>query len=192
MCSENLELLKRTITYIQNKHEKEFYCHTQFVLKIGRYLLDRYGGNKFVVEVSCILHDIGNRDELAGDYHGESSMPITNNILNVAEICPAHKALILQCIKNHDGLNKPASIEERIVITADAISKLIYHEAFMLLCEKDTFRKRAQWGIKCLELAISRSQFHDYTTECLSRYKWLKAMYIEILNMRESSSTDAA
>ena len=59
--------------------------------------------------------------------------------------------MICNCTQKHNGHYGFETIEEEIVANADSASKILFHEAFMLMCKKESFQEKAAWGIKYLE-----------------------------------------
>jgi HD superfamily phosphodiesterase len=179
----NLSLENRdTITNILLRDkEMEFRCHVQFVRDIGLQLANRYQADPVVVEISCLLHDIGRDEELPGEKHEQASVRLTRDILQYIDISEERKKQILLCIGNHNAERQLDTLEERILISADAASKVLYYEAFMLMCKKTTYLERLMWGMKYLEKGYRKIQIEEFRREVEPRYNEIKGMCTKIL-----------
>lgn len=74
------------------------------------------------------------------------------------------------------------TLEEKIIVTADAASKVIYHQAFMLMCKKETFSERATWGLEYLEKGMKNIQFASLRKEIQPIYKRYEEIYRQVLS----------
>lgn len=158
--------------------EKEYYCHVQFVRKVGLELAKKYKVDKEVIEVACLLHDIGRDNELEGEDHGDAGARISSELLKKGDFTAEETYIILSCIKKHNKENKSVlTLEEKVVITADCASKVLYHEAFMLMCKKPTYVEKLAWGQKYLEKGYRNIKFPDYKLKIAPKYKALKDIY---------------
>ncbi len=171
------KIIVEIINLIKEKHEKEFYGHLQFVAKIGLHLSKKYKTDPLVIEISCLLHDLGRRQENENENHAQASYRLVKPFLEKFQLSNQQKKLILQSILNHQGQEIPKSIEEAIVITADASSKVLYHEAFMLLCKKNNYQDRLKWGLKYLEKGFHSIVFPDFKEKVRPKYEYLKEIY---------------
>lgn len=181
MCKRNEEIINYILKLLLKEKEKEYYCHIQFVHLIGLHLTKRFGGDSYTVEIACLLHDIGRDNEIDGESHPEASLRIATQILENFGICAEHTKIIKQCIVNHGMEVTPQYIEEKIVITSDAASKVVYHEAFMLMCKKTTCSERAAWGLGYVEKGFQKILFDEYKLEVQHGYLKLKDTYSKVL-----------
>lgn len=160
--------------------EKEFHCHVQFVVKVGLLLAKNHNADAKIIELSCLLHDIGRDHEIGEEDHGDSGARIAEKILEQTEISSAEIKIILDCIRFHTKEIPEYTLEQKIVITADCASKVEYHEAFMLLCKKQTYQERLTWGKKYLEKGYALTLFPEYKERIADRYKTIKNIYDSI------------
>lgn len=158
--------------------EKELYCHIQFVLKMGLELAEKYRADKRIIEIVCLLHDVGRDHETGGEDHGDAGARISIELLRNSGISKKEMNVIIACIKNHNKKLLSYTLEEKIVITADSASKVLYHEAFMLLCKKQTFKDRCEWGKKYLEKGYNNVLFPEIKKNITNKYKTLKSIYV--------------
>ena len=172
------ELIKQIESLVKEKHVKEFYCHIQFVRKIGLELSKKHSADDLVMEIACLLHDIGRKQEIGVENHAQAGVRLIRPLLGEFALSIKQKELILQCILNHGGHQKPKSEEGKIIISADAASKVLYHEAFMLLCKKDNSKDKAKWDLKYLEKGFAQVQHQDL--ELKTKYNHLKSVYSAI------------
>ncbi len=180
MDKQSFENLKQVIlTKLLTEKEKEYYCHVQFVSSIGSELAKTCKVNKSLVETACLLHDIGRDFEIKNEDHGDAGERISKDILHQSGFTFQEQKLILKCIKNHCKELPPEklSVEERIIITADSASKVLFHEAFTLLCKKQTYSEKLEWAKKYLEKGYKNILFSDYKTSIESRYRIIKNIY---------------
>ena len=162
------------------RHSKQYYCHIQFVVEIALRLCEEYNGDKEIIEIAAMLHDIGRDNEINEETHYEAGKRIAKEILKDIEIDNVKKEKILKCISNHDGKEEPSFLEESIIITADAGSKIEFHEAFMLMCKKKTYDEKLEWGEKYLEKGFLNIKIESYRDKITSKYQELKSIYTKI------------
>ena len=168
------------ISLLLAKTPKEYWCHIQFVHKIGRQLAKQYKANPLVVELGCLLHDIGRDHEVDGEPHSEASVRIASKILSKYHLDEKIIALTLACIKNHNSISTGKTIEEKIVNSADGASKVLYHEAFMLLCKKLTYEDKLAWGRKYLEKGYQQVKIGAVKKRLKPKYDFVKSVYSQI------------
>ncbi len=174
----NISLLKKKLLKeILKEHEKEYHCHIQFVIKIGKELSKRYNVDPTTIELACILHDIGRDHELQEEKHEDAGARITLELLKNSGLPKRQINKIISCVKNHSNFDLNLPLEEKVVLTADSASKVLYHEAFMLMCEKETYKEKLEWGLKYLEKGYQKIAFPDFKREITKRYQTLKDIY---------------
>jgi putative nucleotidyltransferase with HDIG domain len=162
---------------VQNTHAKEYACHVQFVAKIGCELAEKYNADKLVVELACLLHDIGRHLEKEGEGHEQAGARVAQDILKDIAISTERKNLILKCIINHNAISGLESVEEQIVSTADGASKILHHEAFMLMCKKENHVDRLLWGQKYLEKGYKQILLPEVLTQVHKKYAEITMIY---------------
>jgi putative nucleotidyltransferase with HDIG domain len=176
-ASDFMALKATVMRKLLEHHEKEYHCHVQFVRDIGVELARTHHADEQLIEIACLLHDIGRDQELPGEEHPETGARIVRELLTDTALTADEVELIAQCVKHHGEQSPDASIEEKIVLTADAASKVLYHEAFMLMCKKQTYEEKLAWGNKYLEKGYTKCAFEDYKQRIYPRYKQLRAIY---------------
>lgn len=177
------DLRKRIISILLEEKKKEYLCHIQFVVEIGLQLAKEFNINPDIIEVACLLHDIGRDKELHGEKHAQAGKRITGEILSGTNFSEKQKEKIFSCILSHNLQEIPVSIEEQIVRTADGGSKVEYHEAFMLLCKKNTYAERLGWGKKYLKDGYESISLESYKEKIKSKYLLINGLYDKILSM---------
>jgi putative nucleotidyltransferase with HDIG domain len=160
--------------------EKELQCHVQFVLRMGLELAEKYQVDPKIIELSCLLHDIGRSHEEGDEDHGDSGARIAKELLKDTGIASDELEIILKCIQNHTKKLHNYTIEQKIIITADGASKVLYHEAFILLCKKQSYREKLEWGRKYLEKGFRNTLFPESKRMITKKYKSLKETYDSI------------
>jgi len=170
-------LRKKLLQEIFKDKKKEYVCHLQFVVRIGLELAREAGADPDIIEAACLLHDIGRDKELPGEHHADTGVRIARELLADGAFSSEDMEKILDAIANHNSDDVPASLEARIVRTADAGSKVEHHEAFMLMCRKETYDARLAWGMKYLEKGYAKICIDSYRTKIEQKYRDVKAIY---------------
>jgi putative nucleotidyltransferase with HDIG domain len=99
---------------------KDYYwCHSFQVRELALLIQKRVGGDKEVIEVSALLHDIGKADLLAPG-HEKISAQKAEELLIKMEMDKLKIKRICKCIQYEDS----GEIETRILRSADSISLL--------------------------------------------------------------------
>ena len=178
MTEKEFKKVRRfVLTRLLKDKEKEFYCHIQFVLKVGLELAQSYNADPKIIELSCLFHDIGRDQEIGEEDHGDSGARIAADLLANTKIPPDETNIILGSIRSHTKKLPKYTLEQKILITADNASKVLYHEAFMLLCKKQTYAEKLAWGIKYLEKGYKNTLFSEYKKQISHKYWDLKETY---------------
>jgi putative nucleotidyltransferase with HDIG domain len=178
---EYLKLKKVAFDLLIPEMTKEYQCHVQFVVKIAVDLAKKMGADVKIVEIAALFHDVGRGKEKENEEHPESGARIVEEIIDRLTPDILEKEIILNCIKNHSGKKPVTTTEEKIIITADGASKIIYHQAFMLMCKKESFEERAAWGLKHLEKDINKIIFSEFKKEIEPIYKKYREIYGEVI-----------
>lgn len=177
------ELKEKIIDILLKEKKKEYLCHIQYVVKIGLQLAAECGVRQDIIEAACLLHDIGRDKELEGEGHNQTGKRIAEEILKNTNFTEEEKQKIYLCILSHSSAEVPESIEEQIVRTADAGSKVEYHEAFMLLCKKATYEERLAWAIKYLYKGYKNISIQSYKEKIEQKYISINNIYQDINKM---------
>lgn len=170
-------LTDKIIQILLEEKRKEYACHVSYVAKIGKQLAEQLSADVDVVEMACLLHDIGRDKELSGEDHSETSLRIAKDILRDSNFTPAQLNLIYDSILTHGSDDIPETIEQKIVRSADAGSKVEFHEAFMLMCKKTTYEERLVWGQKYLESGFEKICIEPYREKLREKYQSIKSIY---------------
>lgn len=178
-----IELKKKIINILRKEKKKEYLCHIQYVVEIGSRLAKKYHVDQDIIEAACLLHDIGRDKELPGEKHCQAGKRIAEELLTNTNFNDNQKEIIFSCILSHNSQEIPVSIEEQIVRTSDGGSKVEYHEAFMLLCKKNTYEERLAWGMKYLEKGYSNISLESYKKEVEQKYFSIADIYKKISDM---------
>lgn len=162
--------------------EKEYNCHIKFVVQIAVELATQYHVDWECMHIAWLLHDIGRDQELPGEEHEVAGGRIAKKFLEQLNVDSRDIQCIVWCITNHNSHDSEHSIEEKIIITADSASKILYHQAFMLMCKKESYQERAKRGIKYLEKGIRGIQFDTYREKMQKQYEYYLALYNQVLS----------
>ncbi|OGI59670.1 hypothetical protein A3C60_01870 [Candidatus Nomurabacteria bacterium RIFCSPHIGHO2_02_FULL_37_45] len=179
----NQELKNKIMEILLKENKKEYVCHIQYVVKIGLELAEENKVDPNIVEIACLLHDIGRDKELPGEHHSQTGKRIAEEILKDSLLSQEQQKKIVQCILAHGFDDTPLSTEEQIVRSADAGSKVEYHEAFMLMCKKITYEERLAWGNKYLQKGFEKISIQSYKEKVEQKYTAINAIYQKILSM---------
>ena len=97
---------------------KDFYWHHAYeVRRLALLIQRRIGGDKEVIEVSSLLHDIG-KARLLAPGHEKISAKLTKTILNKSDFDKSKIKAATDCIK----YKTPASLETKILRSADSMA----------------------------------------------------------------------
>lgn len=162
--------------------KKEYACHVQYVARIGLRLAQELSADPDVVEIACLLHDVGRDKERDGENHAETSRRLAEGILQGSPLSGSQLQAIYASILTHGSVEVPEMVEQQIVRSSDAGSKVEYHEAFMLMCKKPTYEERLAWGMKYLEKGYRNVCIDSYRSEIQKKYEEISALYRDTLN----------
>lgn len=176
--------IKKIIDFLLKETKKEYVCHIRYVAQIGLQLAKEHGGLGLdVIEVACLLHDVGRDKELPGEDHAETGKRIAEEVLRDSKFTEEQKEKIYLCISSHGSEEVPLTIEEQIIRSADAGSKVEYHEAFMLMCKKTTYEERLLWGMKYLQKGFDKISISWYKEKVRQKYDSINEIYQSISKM---------
>jgi hypothetical protein len=178
----NDEYRSTLLRKVFKENRKEYACHLQYVVDIGLRLARKFDADADVIETACLLHDIGRDKELPGEVHAQSGYRIAKELLAGGPFSSAQTNAILTAILHHNSDEVPGDVASQIVRTADAGSKVEYHEAFMLMCRKPTHQERLAWGMKYLEKGYAKICFDTYRQKIENKYQDIKSMYQQTLS----------
>ncbi len=96
------------------------------MIDIAKKLCDKYGGDKEICEIACLLHDTGlvyERESKNPIGHESKSLKFAKIILLKYDYDKTKTKLVLDCIKATELDYIPETTEEKIVRTADILSQ---------------------------------------------------------------------
>jgi uncharacterized protein len=124
------DLTKRTIEYVkiklQDEHTGHDWYHAERVWKLAKRLQEEEGGDKELIELSALLHDLG--DYKKYEFNEIKGTFVLRGMMDVLEIEEEKKEKILQIIDEAqfigDDTKPPTSVEAKIVQDADYLDAL--------------------------------------------------------------------
>jgi uncharacterized protein len=124
------DLTKRTIEYVKIKLQDEYtghdWYHAERVWKLAKRLQEEEGGDKELIELSALLHDLG--DYKKYEFNEIKGTFVLRGMMDVLEIEEEKKEKILQIIDEAqfigDDTKPPTSVEAKIVQDADYLDAL--------------------------------------------------------------------
>ncbi|TAN33638.1 HD domain-containing protein [Patescibacteria group bacterium] len=124
------ELVKKTAEYVRKKMTGDpagnDWFHLERVWKLSKRLQAKEGGDLELVELSALLHDLGDYKQFEFD-QGKGHL-ILHGMMDILEIDDARQEQILHIVENAhykgDGAKAPDSIEGKIVQDADWLDAL--------------------------------------------------------------------
>lgn len=182
------DIAKKAKEILVADKKKEYVCHIQYVVEIGLRLAEEHGADPDVIEIACLLHDLGRDKELPGEEHAQTSYRLSKEMLADSNLSPEQQEKILSAILLHNSDAVPETIEQQIVRSADAGSKVEYHEAFMLMCKKPTYEERLVWGMKYLEKGYEKICLESYRNTLKKKYESIRAIYQRTMDEMTNTS----
>lgn len=167
---------------VQREFPKEYACHIFFVHEVAMVLQKKYGGDSDIIELASIAHDIGRVEGGDNSLHPEIGSGKIVSWLEGFGYSDEKVAHIARCILMHNKTEGFESIEERVVCSADNLSKLLYLDMFLLMCKKDSYLEKAEWGLKYIEKGYVKLALPGLKEEYASLYESLKKRYERVLN----------
>jgi len=160
---------------------KEYYCHLQFAHLVACDLQKQKGGDLEIIEIAAIAHDYGRVPEGDNANHAEIGSEKIKAFLLAQNYAIGKVEQVATCTLMHNKKIGFSSLEEEIVANADQLSKLLYHEAFMLLVKKETYQDRALWALKYLDKGFQSISFTEIREQYRPLYESKKAVFEKIL-----------
>ena len=168
--------------YVHEHMEKELFCHLQFVLRVAMDMVHEYPWvHKECVFVASLMHDIGRPHSSEVDPHEWVGARMVYHILPWMWYSREEIDIISWCVMRHNGKLWFQNYEEEIVANADASSKVLYHEAFALLCKKEGYEEKARWCQKYLEKWWSLITLDLLRERARPKYEAINDIYDQIL-----------
>jgi len=124
------DLIKKTIEYVKVKlkdeHTGHDWYHTERVWKLAKKLQEEEGGNKELIELSALLHDLG--DYKKYEFNQIKGNFVLLGMMDVLGIEEEDKEKISQIIEDAqfigDDTEPPKTIEAKIIQDADFLDAL--------------------------------------------------------------------
>lgn len=169
---------------VKHKFEKEYICHLRIVYNIAIELHKKYGGNSHAIKIASIAHDIG-RNKKDNNNHAENGVKEFEKLAKELKLSSKISEIVARCILMHNKKSGFKNIEEKIISNADALSKIIGHQEFMLMCKKNNYYDKALWGLKHLEKNYQKITFTEEKRKYSPLYKDLKKRYDDIIKEKK-------
>lgn len=177
------EFLKETLdqsTRIDEIEKKYRYEHSLRVSHIGKLLSETEGADGFIVEMSCLLHDVGKFETDDNKEHGRVSARVARNYLETLDLSKRQIDDICYAIAVHvdgeAGYPYEDTIESKIVSDADNIDRFGAYRIYQTLdwfnvkvtSIEDIYQKTENWVVRLEKL------FEEYNLETLEGTKMFK------------------
>lgn len=176
-----MTILERLKERVKEQFPKEYACHILFVHEVAVDLQKKYGGDDEVIEIAAVTHDIGRVEDGDNSLHPEIGSEKIAPWLMELGYDGSKGSQISRCILMHNKTEGFQSVEERIVCSADNLSKLLYLDMFMLMCKKDAYKEKAAWGLKYIEKGYAKLVLPGLQEEYAPLYERLRARYERVL-----------
>jgi HD superfamily phosphodiesterase len=170
------------------KNREKIYCtstwifpnHFNPMINIAKELCDKYGGDKEICEIACLLHDTGlvyERESKNPIGHESKSLKFASNILNKYNFSENKIELVLKCIKATEVDYEPETNEEKIVRTADILSQFYSMHFFAKAYQYETWEMYLNFFEKKISKGFDKICFEDEK----DKVKPIRDYYIKIL-----------
>ena len=117
-----MSVIQAAEDFVRKSLEQEPINHTLRVRQIALKLAEAEGGDKELVELGALLHDIGYMKGFKD--HPRAGVPIARDFLNKQGYDPMKIGKIINCIIKHSGKETPQTTEEKIIWDADCLDRL--------------------------------------------------------------------
>ena len=164
--------------------------HLDVMIDLSKEMCQKYGGDESVCEIAILLHDVGlvyGREGASPEGHEERGIEYASKILEKNDIPLKMQEEIIECIKATDAKEEPASINAKIVRTADALSQFVSVHFFAKATFSGDWEFYSKWLEKkatnnfkkiCFEDEIKRAlPIRDYILNAIDLYKNYKKDY---------------
>ncbi len=95
--------------------------HLFRVVKIAKFLANKTGADKLIVEAGALLHDVPLPS--GDDYNYKKNKKIVIKLLKQFDLTKSEQEKIAECVASHEGTVSPKSLEAKIVHDADVLEK---------------------------------------------------------------------
>lgn len=172
-----MSIIEKITVRVKKEFPKEYICHLIFVRDVALDLSREKGGDREIIEIAAIAHDIGRVQDGDNSLHAEIGSERIIQWLKEFEYDNGKIHKVSRCVLMHNKTDGFESIEEEIVSNADHLSKLLYLDMFMLMCKKDNYIEKAKWGLKYIEKGYNKLTFSDIKIKYNLLYDELKKRY---------------
>lgn len=150
--------------------------HFDIMLEIIKKLCPKYGGDEEICSLAAVLHDTGlvyGRTTASPKGHEERSVEYAKILLAKYDYNDKVIKEVLNCINVTDSEVTPDNINEKIVRTADALSKFISCHFIAKAVFSTSIDEYMKWLDKKLESSYKKICFEDERKEAEPAYKYL-------------------
>jgi HD superfamily phosphodiesterase len=150
--------------------------HLNIMLKMASKMCEKYGGDKDTCYLAVILHDVGlvyGRTSASPEGHEERSMAYTKEILEKHGYEPETVEQVIKCIAVTNSDIEPVTVNEKIVRTADALSKFDSCHFIAKAAYSKDIDEYMTWMHKKLKKSYYKICFDDELKECENAYNYL-------------------
>ena len=163
----------------KNKYQNPewiFPNHIDPMIEICNELCEKHNGNKEICELACILHDTGlvyKRTQESPVGHEERSVEYACKIFEEFFIDKQMKEDIINCIIATECKGEVDNINERIVRTADNLSKFITPHFFAKACFSGNWEDYSEWLKNKVSKSYANICFKEEQEEIREVKNWI-------------------
>ena len=117
-----MSIIQTAEDYIRKNLDKEVVEHILRVRNIALKLAETEGGDKELIELAALLHDIGYMKGFKD--HPRSGVPIARDFLNKQGYDLMKSGKIINCIIKHGSNENPQTAEEKIIWDSDCLDRI--------------------------------------------------------------------
>ena len=150
--------------------------HLNIMLKMALKMCIKYGGDKEVCSLAVVLHDAGlvyGRTSASPEGHEERSIEYAKEILNKYGYEEDIIEQVVKCIAVTNSGFEPVTTNEKIVRTADALSKFISCHFIAKANFSKDIDEYMDWMYKKLKQSYYKICFDEELKEAEIAYKYL-------------------
>ncbi len=156
--------------------------HIDIMIDLVKKLSSKYKGDKETCILATILHDVGlvyKRKSSSTAGHENRSVEYAKKILNRYKYSEYEIKKVIDCIKSTYPKNRPKTINDKIVRTADALSQLTSIHFFA----KATFSQSIDNYIEWLERKVKNNFKKICFKDEMDQVKLIKKYLLEAIKM---------
>lgn len=150
--------------------------HLDIMLELVSKMCVKYGGDREVCSLAVILHDTGlvyGRTSASPEGHEDRSVEYAKGILNRHGYNKNISGQVIRCITATNSEAEPATINEKIVRTADALSKFLSCHFIAKAAFSKDIDEYMGWMYKKLKQSYQKICFDDERKEAEGAYNYL-------------------